>query len=40
MIINFTGSLLLAVFIAWLTTHTTINPRVRLFITVGFFGAL
>ena len=39
MIINFTGSLLLAVFIAWLTTHTTVDPRVRLFIAVGFFGA-
>ncbi len=38
MLINFTGSLLLAVFIAWLTTHTTIDPRVRLLIAVGFFG--
>lgn len=39
MIINFSGSLLLAVFVAWLTAHTTIDPRVRLFTAVGFFGA-
>jgi CrcB protein len=39
MIINFTGSLLLAVFVAWLTTHTAIDPRVRLFLAIGFFGA-
>ncbi len=39
MLINFTGSLMLAVFIAWLTTRTTVDPRVRLLIAVGFFGA-
>jgi len=39
LIINFTGSLLLAVFLAWLNNHVTIDPRWRLFIAVGFFGA-
>jgi CrcB protein len=39
LIINFTGSLLLALFLAWLNNHVTIDPRWRLFIAVGFFGA-
>jgi fluoride exporter len=39
LIINFTGSLLLAVFIGWAAKHSTIDPRVRLFLAVGFFGA-
>jgi fluoride exporter len=39
MIINFTGSLLLALFVAWLTTRTTLDPRLRLLVAVGFFGA-
>lgn len=38
-LINFTGSLLLATLVAWLGSHTTVDPRVRLFLAVGFFGA-
>jgi fluoride exporter len=39
LIINFSGSILLAVFVAWAATHTALDPRVRLFLAVGFFGA-
>lgn len=39
MIINATGSCLLGVFIGWSTNHITLDPRVRLFVAVGFFGA-
>jgi fluoride exporter len=39
LIINFSGSALLGVFIAWITAHVTLDPRLRLFIAVGFFGA-
>lgn len=39
LIVNFTGSCLLAVFIAWAANHTTLDPRVRLLVAVGFFGA-
>ena len=39
LIINFTGSCLLAVFTAWAANRTTLDSRVRLFIAVGFFGA-
>ncbi len=39
LIINFTGSCLLAVFLGWAGNRTTLDPRVRLFIAVGFFGA-
>ena len=39
LIINFTGSVLLAVFTAWAGNRTTLDPRVRLFVAVGFFGA-
>jgi len=38
-IINFSGSCLLAVFIAWSGRHAPLDPRVRLFLAVGFFGA-
>jgi CrcB protein len=39
LIINFTGSCLLGVFIAWAANQTTLDPRVRLLVAVGFFGA-
>jgi CrcB protein len=39
LIINFTGSCLLAVFIAWAANHSTLDPRIRLTVAVGFFGA-
>jgi CrcB protein len=39
LLINFTGSLLLALFIAWAAGFTTLDPRVRLFLATGFFGA-
>jgi len=39
LIINFTGSALLGVFTGWLSNHVNIDPRVRLLIAVGFFGA-
>jgi CrcB protein len=39
LIINFSGSCLLAVFIAWTANHIPLDPRVRLFLAVGFFGA-
>src|SRR5689334_11649962 len=39
LLINFSGSLLLAVFLGWAANHVTLDPRVRLLIAVGFFGA-
>ena len=39
LIINVSGSCLLAVFIAWTASRTTLDPRIRLFLAVGFFGA-
>lgn len=39
LIINFSGSCLLAVFTAWSVRHGPLDPRMRLFIAVGFFGA-
>lgn len=39
LIINFTGSCLLAVFLAWAGNRTLLDPRLRLLIAVGFFGA-
>jgi CrcB protein len=38
-IINVTGSILLGVFLGWTGNHLTLDPRVRLFVAVGFFGA-
>ena len=37
--VNFTGSLLLAVFLAWAAGYTILDPRVRLVLATGFFGA-
>src|SRR5437667_7708047 len=39
LIINFTGSALLATFIGWSGNRIGLDPRVRLFIAIGFFGA-
>lgn len=39
LIINFTGSCLLAVFLAWAGNRALVDPRLRLLIAVGFFGA-
>ncbi|NWF68403.1 MAG: fluoride efflux transporter CrcB [Chloroflexi bacterium] len=39
LLINFSGSCLLAVFVGWATNHPLFDPRVRLLIAVGFFGA-
>ncbi|HEX3054287.1 MAG TPA: fluoride efflux transporter CrcB [Aggregatilineaceae bacterium] len=39
LIINASGSCLLGVFIAWSQNHLTADPRLRLMIAVGFFGA-
>ncbi len=39
LIINFTGSALLGVFNGWATNHTPLDPRIRLLIAIGFFGA-
>ncbi|WP_119072834.1 fluoride efflux transporter CrcB [Aggregatilinea lenta] len=39
LLINFSGSCLLAVFLAWAANQLAVDPRVRLLIAVGFFGA-
>lgn len=39
LLINFSGSCLLAVFIAWAAGHAPVDPRLRLFLAMGFFGA-
>ena len=39
LLINLTGSFLLAVFLAWAANRTSLDPRVRLLIATGFFGA-
>jgi CrcB protein len=36
--INFTGSLVLAVFTGWATNHAGIDPRLRLLVAIGFCG--
>ena len=39
LLINVTGSTLLALFLAWAGNRTGLDPRLRLGIAVGFFGA-
>jgi CrcB protein len=39
LIVNVSGACLLAVFYGWAANHITLDPRVRLFVTIGFFGA-
>lgn len=37
--VNLSGSILLGMFISWSGNQVTIDPRLRLFLAVGFFGA-
>lgn len=39
LLINVTGSCLLGLFLGWAANHITLDPRVRLLVAVGFFGA-
>ena len=39
LIVNLAGSFLLAVFLAWAANHTSLDPRIRLLVATGFFGA-
>jgi CrcB protein len=39
LIINFSGSSVLGLFVGWSANHVTLDPRVRLFVAIGFFGA-
>lgn len=39
LIVNFSGSLLLAVFIAWSARHIDLPDNIRLLVATGFFGA-
>src|SRR5579859_2177996 len=39
LLINFSGSFLLGMFTAWFGNRIALDPRIRLFIAVGFFGA-
>ncbi len=38
-LVNLSGSLLLAVFIGWSANHIGLDPRVRVFVALGFLGA-
>ncbi len=38
-VVNASGSLLLGVFIGWSLQQITLDPRVRMLVVVGFFGA-
>jgi CrcB protein len=38
LLVNFTGSLLLAVFIGWAANHIALDSRLRLLVATGFFG--
>lgn len=39
LLVNLVGSFLLAVFMAWAANHMALDPRVRLLVATGFFGA-
>jgi len=39
LIINMTGSFVLALFLAYTVNHVTLDDRIRLFLAVGFCGA-
>lgn len=39
LIINVSGSFILAVFVAYAFNHVALDPRIRLFLAVGFCGA-
>ncbi len=38
LLINFTGTCVLALFTGWAANHVTLDPRVRLLIAIGFCG--
>lgn len=39
LIINFSGSLLLAMFVVWSAGRVQVSPNIRLLVATGFFGA-
>jgi CrcB protein len=39
LIINATGATLLGLFNGWAGNHLNLDPRIRLFVAIGFFGA-
>ena len=39
LIINLSGSALLGVFLGWASNHIDVDPRIRLLVATGFFGA-
>jgi CrcB protein len=39
LIINISGSCLLGIFLGWVSNHINVDPRVRLLVATGFFGA-
>lgn len=39
LVINFTGSMLLAAFTAWSLERMQLSPNIRLLVATGFFGA-
>ena len=39
LVINFSGSFFLAIFLSWSAERIGIDPRIRLLIATGFFGA-
>ncbi len=39
LLVNFTGSLFLAVFVGWTANHLLLDPKLRMLVAVGFFGA-
>lgn len=39
LIINVSGSLLLAIFLGWSAQQISIDPRVRMLVAIGFLGA-
>lgn len=38
LIINFSGSLVLAIFTGWATNRVSLDPRIRLLVAIGFCG--
>lgn len=39
LVINFSGSFFLAIFLSWSAERIGIDPRIRLLVATGFFGA-
>lgn len=38
LVVNITGSFLLAVFLNWVANHVSVDSRLRLLLTIGVFG--